>query len=70
MDNNISLSASIAIRRIIDGDTLSLWFSTNGVPLHQGLNPNDYQATPHWTEEAGKTGRPRAGDSPGQQASC
>lgn len=52
--DNISLSASIAVRRIIDGDTLSLWFSTNGVPLHQGLNPNDYQATPHWTEEAGK----------------
>ena len=50
MDNNISLSASIAIRRIINGDTLSLWFSTNGVPLHQGLNPNDYQPTPHWTE--------------------
>lgn len=52
--DNISLSASIPIRRIIDGDTLSLWFSTNGVPLHQGLNPNDYQATPHWTEETGK----------------
>lgn len=48
--DNISLSASIPVRRIIDGDTLSIYFSTNGVPLHQGLNPNDFQPTPHWTE--------------------
>ena len=48
--DNISLSASIPVRRIIDGDTLSLWFTTNGVPLHQGLNPNDFSATPKWTE--------------------
>lgn len=48
--DNISLSASIAVRRIIDGDTLSIWFTTNGVPLHQGLNPNDFTATPKWTE--------------------
>lgn len=48
--DNISLSASIPVRRIIDGDTLSIWFSTNGVPLHQGLNPNDYTATPKWTD--------------------
>ena len=52
--DNISLSASIPVRRLIDGDTLSLWFTTNGVPLHQGLNPNDYTATPQWTEESGK----------------
>lgn len=48
--DNISLSASIAVRRIIDGDTLSIWFTTNGIPLHQGLNPNDFTATPKWTE--------------------
>ena len=48
--DNISLSASIPVRRIIDGDTLSIWFTTNGVPLHQGLNPNDFSATPKWTE--------------------
>lgn len=48
--DNISLSASIAVRRIIDGDTLSIWFTTNGIPLHQGLNPNDFSATPKWTE--------------------
>lgn len=48
--DNISLSASIPVRRIIDGDTLSIWFTTNGVPLHQGLNPNDFTATPKWTE--------------------
>lgn len=48
--DNISLSASIAVRRIIDGDTLSMWFTTNGIPLHQGLNPNDFSATPNWTE--------------------
>ena len=50
MDNNISLSASIAVRRIIDGDTLSIWFTTTGGPLHQGLNPNDYSVIPSWTE--------------------
>ena len=48
--DNVSLSASIAVRRIIDGDTLSIWFTTNGIPLHQGLNPNDFTATPKWTE--------------------
>ena len=48
--DNISLSASLAVRRIIDGDTLSIWFTTNGIPLHQGLNPNDFTATPKWTE--------------------
>ncbi len=46
----VNLSASQAVRRIVKGDTLSLYFETNGIPLFQGLDPNTYAPTPAWTE--------------------
>lgn len=47
---DINLSASLAVRRIIDGDTLSIYFTTNGVRLFQGLSPTDFKPSPSWTE--------------------
>lgn len=50
----VNLSASQAVRRIVKGDTLSLYFETNGVPLFQGFDPNTYAVTPTWSAEDGK----------------
>lgn len=50
MGNPINLSASMPVRRIIDGDTLSLYFTTNGVPLFQGYNPDAKTVSPVWNK--------------------
>lgn len=47
----IVLSASIPVKRIIEGDTISLYFSTNGVALFQGVNPDTGVVTPAWTDD-------------------
>lgn len=47
----ITLSASMSVRRIIDGDTLSLYFTTNGVALFQGVNPDSGSITPSWSDD-------------------
>ena len=54
MSNNVSLSDSLPVRRIIDGDTLSLYFTLSGVPLFQGINPDTNAVTPTWSNESGK----------------
>lgn len=46
----VHVSASQAVRRIVKGDTLSLYFTTNGTPLFQGLQPDTYTVSPAWTE--------------------
>ena len=54
MSNKVNLSASLPVRRIIDGDTLSLYFTLSGVPLFQGINPDTNAVTPTWSDEVGK----------------
>lgn len=43
-----SLFASLPVRKVVYGDTLSLYFTTNGVALFQGVNPDTGAATPNW----------------------
>lgn len=52
MSNPVSLSASLAVRRIIDGDTLSVYFTLSGADLFQGVDPNTGEASPHWTDDS------------------
>lgn len=49
----MNLSASIAVRRIVKGDTLSLYFEQTGKPLFQGFNPETGVAVPSWTSATG-----------------
>lgn len=50
MGKEIHLSATAAVRRTLNGDTLSLSLQTNGVPLFQGLNPDTFTVSPKWSE--------------------
>lgn len=48
---NYSLFASLPVRKMVSGDTLSLYFTTNGIALFQGVNPDTGAVTPDWGKE-------------------
>lgn len=43
-----SLFASLPVRKMVNGDSLSPYFTTNGIALFQGVNPDTGVATPSW----------------------
>lgn len=46
--SNLSLFDSLPVRKIVKGDTLSPYFTTNGVALFQGVNPDTGTPVPNW----------------------
>lgn len=45
---------TITIKRLRNGDTLTMIMNTNGKPLYQAVNPDNGQATPDWTKDANR----------------
>lgn len=60
-----SLYTSLPVRKIVKGDTLSVYFTTNGVALFQGVNPNTGVPTPSWNAESGPVITPHVGSARG-----
>lgn len=60
-----SLYTSLPVRKIVKGDTLSLYFTTNGVALFQGVNPDTGVPTPSWTADSGPSITPHVGSARG-----
>lgn len=60
-----SLFTSLPVRKIVKGDTLSLYFTTNGVALFQGVNPDTGVPTPSWTIDSGPSITPHVGSARG-----
>lgn len=61
-----SLSASISVRRIVKGDTLSLYFEQSGLALFQGFDPSTGTAIPAWTASSYPCLTPKVGSARGQ----
>lgn len=60
-----SLYTSLPVRKIVKGDTLSVFFTTNGVALFQGVNPDTGVPTPSWSAESGPVITPHVGSARG-----
>ena len=60
-----SLYTSLPVRKIVKGDTLSVFFTTNGVALFQGVNPDTGVPTPSWNAESGPVITPHVGSARG-----
>jgi len=60
-----SLYTSLPVRKIVKGDTLSVYFTTNGVALFQGVNPYTGVPTPSWNAESGPVITPHVGSARG-----
>lgn len=60
-----SLYTSLPVRKIVKGDTLSVYFTTNGVALFQGVNPDTGVPTPSWNAESGPVITPHVGSARG-----
>lgn len=60
-----SLFISLPVRKIVKGDTLSLYFTTNGVALFQGVNPDTGVPTPTWDTNTGPSITPHVGSARG-----
>lgn len=60
-----SLYTSLPVRKIVKGDTLSVYFTTNGVALFQGVNPDTGVPTPSWNAEIGPVITPHVGSARG-----
>ena len=60
-----SLYTSLPVRKIVKGDTLSVYFTTNGVALFQGVNPDTGVPTPSWSAESGPVITPHVGSARG-----
>lgn len=60
-----SLYTSLPVRKIVKGDTLSVYFTTNGVALFQGVNPDTGEPTPSWNAESGPVITPHVGSARG-----
>lgn len=60
-----SLYTSLPVRKIVKGDTLSVFFTTNGVALFQGVNPDTGVPTPSWSAENGPVITPHVGSARG-----
>ena len=62
---DFSLFTSLPVRKIVKGDTLSLYFSTNGVALFQGVNPDTGVPIPTWDATTGPAITPHVGSARG-----
>lgn len=60
-----SLYTSLPVRKIVKGDTLSVYFTTNGVALFQGVNPDTGVPTPSWNAQSGPVITPHVGSARG-----
>ncbi len=60
-----SLFTSLPVRKIVKGDTLSLYFTTNGVALFQGVNPDTGVPSPTWNTTTGPAVTPHVGSARG-----
>lgn len=60
-----SLYTSLPVRKIVKGDTLSVYFTTNGVALFQGVNPDTGVPAPSWNAESGPVITPHVGSARG-----
>lgn len=60
-----SLYTSLPVRKIVKGDTLSVYFTTNGVALFQGVSPDTGIPTPSWNAEIGPVITPHVGSARG-----
>lgn len=60
-----SLYTSLPVRKIVKGDTLSVFFTTNGVALFQGVNPDTGVPTPSWNTDSGPSITPHVGSARG-----
>lgn len=60
-----SLYTSLPVRKIVKGDTLSVYFTTNGVALFQGVSPDTGVPTPSWNAESGPVITPHVGSARG-----
>lgn len=60
-----SLYTSLPVRKIVKGDTLSVYFTTNGVALFQGVNPDTGVPIPSWNAESGPVITPHVGSARG-----
>ena len=60
-----SLYTSLPVRKIVKGDTLSVYFTTNGVALFQGVNPDTGVPTPSWNAGSGPVITPHVGSARG-----
>ncbi len=62
----MQISSSIAVRRIVKGDTLSLYFDQQGLPLFQGFDPETGTAVPAWTATEYPVVTPKVGSARSQ----
>lgn len=63
---NYSLFASMPVRKVVNGDSISPYFTTNGVALFQGVNPDTGTPTPSWeTDGSCPVITPHAGSAKG-----
>lgn len=60
-----TLFISLPVRKVVNGDTLSLYFTTNGVALFQGVNPDTGVPSPTWNTTTGPSITPHVGSARG-----
>lgn len=62
---DFSLFTSLPVRKIVKGDSLSPYFTTNGVALFQGVNPDTGVPSPTWNTTTGPAITPHVGSAKG-----